>query len=207
MHQRNWRTVFDSAKPFKVLESILELIFCVACCWCLYCYPTFENFILLSVTRRLRVVYIHYNNKMQFSSLKMSPHFSSFHQVSRIPYIFCLPVAWKQKCEILDSWNIKLLCWSQNFNICWQSEGRPAAAAAGSKQCAVTGGWQHRGVEGCRYRDMGVYCTYSELQNISPFGYNMFVVFFNRYIIMFIHIHRHIEHLHGLRVAAVLKDR
>ena len=91
----------------------------------------------------------------------MSPHFSSFHQVSRIPYIFCLPVAWKQKCEILDSWNIKLLCWSQNFNICWQSEGRPAAAAAGSKQCAVTGGWQHRGVEGFRYRDMGVYHAYN----------------------------------------------
>ena len=33
------------------------------------------------------------------------------------------------------------------------------------------------GEESCRYRDMGVYRTYSELQNISPFGYNMFVVF------------------------------
>ena len=96
-------------------------------------------------------------------------------------------------CLLLESKNVKFLilealsCYVEVKILI--SVDRARGDQQQQQRAASSARWREgdntEGGEGFRYRDRGVYRTYSELQNISPFGYNMFVVFFNRYIIMY----------------------
>ena len=165
MHQRNWRTVFDSVKPFKVLESIKTDLLCclLLMSWCLYCYPTFENFIRLSVTRRLRVVYIHYNNKMHFQAWKCPGIFLPFIKYQEFRISFA--------CLLLESKNVKFLILEALSCYVEVKILISVDRARGEQQRAASSArWREGdnivGEEGCR--DAGAYII---LQNMSLFGY------------------------------------
>ena len=102
MHQRNWRTVFDSVKPFKVLESIKTDLLCCLLLMSLllsYLWKLYPSVCYQAAPCCLYPLY--YNNKMHFQAWKCPGIFLPFIKYQEFRISFA--------CLLLESKNVKFL--------------------------------------------------------------------------------------------------
>ena len=184
MHQRNWRTVFDSVKPFKVLESIKTDLLCclllmsllLSYLWKLYPSVCYQAVLFISTI----------TIKCNFQAWKCPRIFLPFIKYQEFRISFA--------CLLLESKNVKFLiletlsCYVEVKILISVDRARGdqqqqrAASRARWREGDNTGGrtWGRRAL------DTGTWAYIMRImQNISPFGYIIFVVFFNRFIVRY----------------------